>query len=137
MAAKLGGQDDAPIAEINIVPFVDIILVVLIIFMVTTPFIVKPSININLPNAVSGEKTTPSQLNIIIGADGKTLVNGNPTSEESLSAIAKEILAKSPEVQAIISADKDIPHGQVIRIIDLVKSVGIIKFAISIDKKTN
>ena len=51
MAAKMGGDNDEPISEINIVPFVDIILVVLIIFMITTPFIVKPSINFNLPKA--------------------------------------------------------------------------------------
>lgn len=135
MAAKISGDDDAPIAEINIVPFVDIILVVLIIFMVTTPFIIKPSININLPKAASGSDTAPSQLNIAIGASGETLLNGKPTNDEALSAFAKTSLAENPQVQAIISADKDVPHGRVISVIDIVKSAGIAKFAISIDKK--
>ena len=71
MAANLGDNNDEPIAEINIVPFVDIILVVLIIFMVTTPFIMKPSINIHLPKAASGSDTTPSQLTITIGSGGR------------------------------------------------------------------
>ncbi len=135
MAGKIGGDEDAPIAEINIVPFVDIILVVLIIFMVTTPFIIKPSININLPKAASGADTAPSQLNIAIGSGGETLLNGKPTNDEALSAFAKTSLSENPQVQAVISADKEVAHGRVITVIDIVKSAGISKFAISIDKK--
>ena len=135
MSAKLGGNDDEPIAEINIVPFVDIILVVLIIFMVTTPFIMKPSISINLPKAASGEDTAPSELNISIGANGETLLNGKPVNDDELSTTAKNNLAANKNTQAIISADKDVAHGRVISIIDIVKSAGITRFAISIDKK--
>lgn len=135
MGAKLGGDDDAPIAEINIVPFVDIILVVLIIFMVTTPFIMKPSININLPKAASGDETVPSQLNFSIAPSGEVFLNGKAITEEEISTQATESLTKNPTIQAIISADKDVPHGKVIKVIDLVKSAGITKFAITIDKK--
>lgn len=135
MAAKIGGDNDEPISEINIVPFVDIILVVLIIFMITTPFILKPSININLPKAASGEETIPSELSISVAADGQTLLNGKPVTDEEISSFARTALGKSTDVQAIISADKDVPHGRVITVIDLVKSAGITKFAITIDKK--
>ncbi|OFZ10858.1 MAG: biopolymer transporter ExbD [Bdellovibrionales bacterium RBG_16_40_8] len=135
MASKLAGDHDEPMAEINIVPFVDIILVVLIIFMITTPFIVKPSININLPKAASGQDTTPSQLTITITADGRSLLNGKDATDDDISSFAKGAVADKPETQAIISADKDVPHGRVITIIDLVKSAGISKFAITIDKK--
>ena len=55
MAAKLGGDDDEGIVDINITPFVDIILVVLIIFMVTATYIVEESIKVNLPEAATGE----------------------------------------------------------------------------------
>ena len=133
MAAKIGG-DDEPIAEINIVPFVDIILVVLIIFMVTTPVLMKPSINVNLPKAASGDDTTPSQLNISIGSGGETLLNGKAATDEEIGAYATEAAAGNPDVQAIISADKEVPHGRVVSVIDVIKSVGIKKFAISIDK---
>ena len=47
MGAKLGGDDDAPIVDINVTPLVDIVLVLLIIFMVTATYIVKPSIKVN------------------------------------------------------------------------------------------
>jgi biopolymer transport protein ExbD len=135
MASKIGGDSDEPIAEINIVPFVDIILVVLIIFMITTPFIVKPSININLPKAASGEETVPSEITVSITADGTSLLNGQPANDEQITAFAIESMGKRPDTQAIISADKDVPHGRVIGILDLIKSAGITKFAITIDKK--
>jgi biopolymer transport protein ExbD len=135
MAGKISGDDDSPIADINIVPFVDIILVVLIIFMITTPFIVKPSININLPKAASGEDTTPSQLTISITADGRALLNGTESTDDAITEFAKKSVSSKPDMQAIISADRDVPHGRVITVIDLVKSAGITKFAITIDKK--
>jgi biopolymer transport protein ExbD len=135
MASKLSEDIDGPIAEINIVPFVDIILVVLIIFMVTTPLIMKPSINVNLPKAASGEESKPSALNITITAQGEFALNGKPASLEDINSFAKESSAQSPETQAIISADKDAAHGLVVSVIDAVKSGGVKKFAITIDKK--
>lgn len=135
MGLKSGGDNDEAISDINVVPLVDIILVVLIIFMVTAPMFLKPSINVNLPKAASGEKTTPSQLNITLTAEGKTLLNGIMAGDSQITTKAQEELQKNPEVQAVIAADTTVPHGSVVRLIDLVKSAGIKKFAISIDKK--
>ena len=134
MGMKAGGDLDDSISEINVVPLVDIILVVLIIFMVTAPMFLKPTINVNLPKAASGEQTTPSQLNISITADGKVSLNGVAADDEKVKAKAMEEAQKNPEVQAIIAADKDVAHGKVVGIIDIVKSAGVKKFAISIDK---
>lgn len=135
MAAKIGGEDDEPISDINIVPFVDIILVVLIIFMVTTPLIMQPSININLPKSGTGDDTTPSELTISITSDGALMLNGKASDETGINQYAQQLASKRPDVQAIISADKDVPHGRVVGIIDAVKSGGVKKFAITIDKK--
>src|SRR5271163_3618083 len=98
MASKITGDNDEPIADINIVPFVDIILVTLIIFMVTTPFIMKPSINVNLPKAGSGDDTTPSELSLTITADGHVSLNGKPTDEAAITAYSKDLAAKTPDV---------------------------------------
>ncbi len=135
MASNISGNDDDPISQINVTPFVDIILVVLIIFMVTTPIIMKPSINVNLPKAASGEQSSPSLLNISITAAGAVLLNGAPSDEVAIASYVKELIQTKPDAQALISADKDVPHGKVIGIIDTVKSSGVTKFAISIDKK--
>ena len=128
-------DDDEGFNEINIVPFVDIILVVLIIFMVTTPLIMNPSISVNLPKSGTGDDTAPSELSFTIRADGGLALNGKPSDEASINTYAQELAGKRPDVQAIISADKDVPHGRVVGIIDAVKSGGVKKFAITIDKK--
>ena len=99
MAAKLGGDNDSPIAEINIVPFVDIILVVLIIFMATATIITNPSIKINLPKAASGDETVPSQLNISIGASGETQLNGKTVTDEQITQMAQQALQENPQIQ--------------------------------------
>jgi biopolymer transport protein ExbD len=135
MAMKAGGDHDDAISEINVVPLVDIILVVLIIFMVTAPMFIKPTIKVNLPKAASGDSSTPSQLNIAITAEGRISLNGSPASDEVVRAKALEQVTKNPDVQAIISADRDTPHGKVVGVIDVVKAAGVKKFAISIDKK--
>lgn len=135
MAKKLAETDDA-ISDINVVPLVDIVLVVLIIFMVTAPMIMKPSISVNLPKTASGESTTQTQLSISLGTDGKAYLNGQVADDTTISNKSKEEFAKNPEIQAIISADKDVPHGRVMTIIDLVKLAGVKKFAFSIDKKS-
>lgn len=134
MAFKPDSGDDV-ISEINIVPMVDVILVVLIIFMVTAPMIMKPSININLPKAASGEATVPSKLNISISPDGKINLDGKTVDDTQVQAAALEEVKKNPDIQAIISADKDVPHGRVVSVLDIVKTAGVKKFAISIDKK--
>lgn len=134
MAFKSDSNDDV-LAEINVVPLVDVILVVLIIFMVTAPMIMKPSINVNLPKAGSGEATVPSKLNITIAKDGAITLDGKTADDQKLQAAAREEVKKNSEIQAIISADKDVPHGRVVSVLDLVKAVGVKKFAISIDKK--
>ncbi len=134
MAMKLDNGDDLQ-SEINVVPLVDIILVVLIIFMVTAPMIMKPSINVNLPKAASGEATVSSKLNITIAPDGSLNLDGKNVEDTEVQARAIEEFKKNPDVQAIISADKDVPHGRVVSVLDIVKGAGVKKFAISIDKK--
>lgn len=135
MAFNKAGDDNESIADINVVPLVDIILVVLIIFMVTAPLFMKPTINVNLPKAASGDKTAPSKLNIALTADGRINLNGTFVNEEAVRMKATNEVGKNADVQAIISADKDVPHGKVVGILDVVKSAGVKKFAISIDKK--
>ncbi len=134
MAMKSGSDYEESISDINVVPLVDIILVVLIIFMVTAPMIMKPSINVNLPKAASGDKSTPSQLSISIATGGALNLNGSKADETAIQNKAQEEVGKNPEVQAIIAADKDVPHGTVVHIIDVVKTAGVKKFAISIEK---
>ena len=133
MGAKFGGDDDL-IADINITPFVDIILVVLIIFMVTATTIANSSIKVNLPDAATGEATETISLGLTLTADGGLLLDGESVSTEQLNAAIKQAKAEADEVIALIAADRDVSHGRVVWLIDNVKSHGVAKFALNIDR---
>lgn len=133
MAAKTSSEDDV-ISDINIVPLVDIILVVLIIFMVTAPAMIKPSVAVQLPSAGSSDATAPSLLQIAIASDGSIFSSSQEVNEESLKRLAAGEFEKNPEVQAVIAADREVPHGKVIQVLDWVKSTGVKRFAVTTDR---
>lgn len=134
MGSSFAGDDDDVIASINITPFVDIILVVLIIFMVTATTIVKSSIKVQLPEAATGEATDSESLGLTLLADGRLLADADETDAEGLRRRLREARAGGREVVVLIAADKSVAHGRLVWLIDLVKSEGIGKFAINIDK---
>ena len=133
--ATVFDDDEEIISGINITPFVDIILVVLIIFMLATPVIMNPGIKVNLPQASSGESTTPSRLTISISKNGAVFLNGKVLPQDKIRQEIQKIVKENPNSQAILAADQDVPHGTVIRVLDQIRAAGIKKFAISIQKK--
>lgn len=137
MAGQMGGigGDDEPIAAINIVPLVDIILVVLIIFMVTAPLVLKPTIDINLPKASSGDSSPPTPLNIAITKDGAISLNGQSSTLADVTTYATKIAQEKPDTAAILQADRSVTLETLTAIIDVVKTAGIKKVAFSIEKK--
>ena len=142
MAGGASYEDDdsggGTIADINVTPLVDITLVLLIVFMITVPSIVNnPSIKVELPKAASGDDTLKSMLALTLTrqAEGgyKLYANGELTDEPKVRAFIPDMLAKNKDVQAIIAADKGIAYGDVVHIVDLVKTLGVKKFALNID----
>ncbi len=127
-------EDSEPIAEINIIPFVDIILVILIIFMVTAPFIIKTGFSLDLPQASSSGTVEQSKINVTISEDGRVLLNGEMFDLEEMKEQLKTKNIKVEETHVIISADKNVIHGKVIAVINAIKSVGLRKVAIATKK---
>src|SRR5512138_3697757 len=121
------------ITDINVTPLVDITLVLLIIFMVTTTYIVNPSIKVDLPKAASGSDQARTTLALTLTKDGQLYLNGERSDEATVARQIAADLPKNPDLQAIIAADKIVPHGSVVHIIDLVKRAGVRKFAINVD----
>jgi biopolymer transport protein ExbD len=131
---KVSGSDrNETMAEINVVPLVDIVLVILIIFMVSAPIFMKSSINVNLPKAASGKEGKPSQLNITINANGMMDLNGVNLTKEALAISIENEVKKNAEVNAVISADKAVPHGTVVEVLDTLQVKGVRKFAINVE----
>ncbi len=130
--------DDAIISDINVTPLVDIVLVLLIVFMITVPSIVNnPSIKVELPKAASGDDTLKSTLALTLQRlpEGgyQLYANGNKTDENALKTEIPGLLAKNKDLQTIIAADKGIAYGDVVHIVDLVKTLGVHKFALNTD----
>jgi biopolymer transport protein ExbD len=130
------GQEEMPaISEINVTPFVDVVLVLLVIFMVTAPMLVREQMNVNLPKASSGEKSAAKSVSIVIDKAGTVLLMEKPVPMESLGEEIKKLLAESPDAQAVISADEESRHGDVVKVMDILKGAGLTRFAIQIDRK--
>ncbi|HEY1556729.1 MAG TPA: biopolymer transporter ExbD [Kofleriaceae bacterium] len=123
------------IAEINVTPLVDIMLVLLIIFMLTAHLIEKQAIEIELPRASQSTTVQPTTLAVQIQRDGDVYLNGKRIGAVALhDAVAAEV-AKDPAhpPQVIVAGDKAVSHGRVVWVLDTLKSVGIVSFAIQID----
>jgi biopolymer transport protein ExbD len=133
MAGGSQSDPDAMITDINVTPLVDIILVLLIIFMLTANIILSPAIAVELPQAATGEGIEPTTLALTLTKTGVLYLNGQVTDEARLAAYLPELLASDPKTRAIIAADKEVSHGAVIHLIDLVRQKGVYKFALNID----
>jgi biopolymer transport protein ExbD len=124
-----GTQPRGGIIEgINVTPLVDIMLVLLVIFMVTTKLVDSPALPLDLPQASQSEQVQ-TVLAISITANGQLWVDGQVTSEEALKQKAQEALARDPELRAVIQADGSVPHRLVISVLDRLKESGLTRVA--------
>jgi biopolymer transport protein TolR len=121
------------IADINVTPLVDIMLVLLIIFMLTANLIAKQAIEIDLPHATQSTTLNPTTLAITLTREGALYLNGKPVTPAVLRQEVTAAVARDPKTQAIIAGDKSVSHGRVVWVLDVVKSLGITSFAIQID----
>jgi biopolymer transport protein ExbD len=127
-------DENALLASINITPFVDVVLVLLVIFMVTTPILMKDLLDIRLPQTKSSDGPHINTLGVVINKQEQILLNGTPISDSQLTEEIKKAVAENKETQAIISADIDLNYGKVVRLIDIIKSAGLERFALQIEK---
>jgi len=126
-------QDETLISSINVTPFVDVVLVLLVIFMVTAPIIAKDLIQVRLPKTESTDGKGLSSMGVAVNKEGQILLNGIPLSEEGLALETKRLLQENSLTQAIVAADIETPYGRVARVIDIIKSAGLEKFAIQVE----
>ncbi len=127
-------DDDAGLmSAINVTPFVDVVLVLLVIFMVTAPMMLKDSIRVQLPKTQTSDGASlPQSLGIAINRDGQILMDGVLVSEEELVSQVKQKLIADSKLQGMISADVEASYGKVARAIDLLKVAGLERFAIQV-----
>jgi biopolymer transport protein ExbD len=129
------GEDEGLLATINIIPFVDIVLVLLIIFMLTSIAIVRASMVVNLPKAATGGARVESTVNIVCNKDGALMLNGARATSDEIGRFVKRESQTNPKLQAVIAADKGVEYGKVVDLIDLVKRNGVSAFALDVERE--
>jgi biopolymer transport protein TolR len=122
-----GGDKDRLMSEINVTPFVDVMLVLLIIFMATAPMMVQ-GVNVDLPEAtmkpIASEK---EHLLITLDRSGKVYINNYNVAPESVGKKIEKILEGHPNQEVFLRADKNVPYGAVVKLMSEIKRAGIEK----------
>ena len=123
-------EDSNAITDINVTPFVDVVLVLLVVFIVTAKLIVARGVEIDKPKAATGGDVQ-STLRVSVNATGELFVNGDRyASDGAAVSRIKEIAATSSKPKAIIAGDRKTAYGGVMRAIDLVQQAGITAIAL-------
>ncbi|MCC7539663.1 MAG: biopolymer transporter ExbD [Deltaproteobacteria bacterium] len=131
MAGGTGGDDEELISAINVTPLVDVMLVLLIVLMLTASFIATRAIPVDLPRASSGESLQTTYA-ISLTRDGKIWLDAREVTEARLRQLIGAARRRDRDPRVVIAADREVSHGKVVRIIDLVRRLGVTKFAINI-----
>ncbi|MDL2291191.1 protein TolR [Desulfovibrio sp. OttesenSCG-928-F20] len=125
MGAATGRGGRGFVAEINVTPFVDVMLVLLIIFMVTAPMMTE-GLDVDLPQteAVAALPTDSDHVVLTIRKDGQIFLNEFVTSMDSLAQQLQSVV-KEPDRRLFLQADKDVPYGTVVAVMGRIKAAGI------------
>jgi biopolymer transport protein ExbD len=121
-------QDEEVMAEINITPFTDVLLVLLIIFMILAALVTPPGFEKELPNNNNSQPLTQKQHNdieILVNNRGVIFVDGQKTDEAGIYNVMLTERAKRGNKHVSITADAKAPYGIIIRILDAAKIAGL------------
>ncbi len=136
MAFSSKGTDEDIMAEINIVPLTDVMLVLLIIFMVATPLFVIESFKVDLPKAVTSSAEKQLLTNVTVTSGGEILVNGEKVEEPALVGSLKEELVKaSSNGTVLLKGDSEASHGKVVFVLDAAREAGAERLSIATQPK--
>ncbi|MCD6450843.1 MAG: biopolymer transporter ExbD [Acidobacteria bacterium] len=114
------------LSQINLTPLIDVALTLLIIFMITAPFMYR-GIDVNVPQTKSGKPTNEQRVMITITKEGRVFVNDQPVLISILPQRLKELAVVTENRPVFLRADKEVPYGKVMEVMDLLKEAGIEK----------
>lgn len=122
------------VSDINITPFTDVVLVLLIIFMITTPMLSQHQIKVDLPEAAeTTERSEDKIIEVSIDKDGFVYVDGTQFHNEYIEQAIKDQVKKHPDRPVVIKGDKEIKYDLVVAVMDKAKQAGVSKFGLAID----
>jgi len=121
-------------AEINIPPFTDVVLVLLIIFMIATPFIYQSSMNVQLPQASKSEETTRDMI-VTISSRGEIFLDNTKMDLTTLKTKLSSAVRSKPNTSVIINGDKNVRYDSVIQVMDILTQAGVKNPGLGIELK--
>jgi biopolymer transport protein ExbD len=124
-----GGTKKGPKSDINITPYIDILLVLLIIFMVITP-VRQMDLDVKVPqqnesDPAKPQAPDPSVIVVSVGESAQIAINQDPTDIGSLASKLQEIYSARANKNMFISASPKLPYGDVVKVIDIAKGAGV------------
>jgi biopolymer transport protein ExbD len=123
------------ISLIDPTPMTDMVFQVLLFFIISSSFIVEPGIKVNLPKSQTSEIQVRQKLVITIDKSQQIFVDNKPVSIEQLEDRIKLLLPFYQDKIVVIRADKEVPHGLVVKVMDISKTAGAQKLAIATEKE--
>jgi biopolymer transport protein ExbD len=116
---------------LELTPLVDVVLMLVIFFMLTTTFVVGTGIKVDLPQGRAVQQPRESDAVITMTKEGRLYYQDERVSLEKLRAALQQTLQQQPGIRLVIKADTQVQHGQVVEVMDMAKRVGIEKLAIA------
>ena len=132
MAARLdnGDSDDTELHEINVTPFIDVMLVLLIIFMVAAP-LSTVDIAVDLPVSTAKPQPRPDKpLFLTIRADLSLAIGNDPVARAQLGQVIDAVTESDRQKRIFLRADKTVPYGDVMAVMNLLRAAGYLKLAL-------
>jgi biopolymer transport protein ExbD len=124
---------DDLVTGVNITPIVDVALVLLIVFLVTSSLIVSRSIQVEVPRAATGAETAVGLLALVVASGGEIYVNGQPARLEDVPravAEARRRLEPGQKLTGFVSADVSAPYGRFAQVVDVLRQEGVVDIAL-------
>lgn len=129
--------EDEPMAEMNMIPLIDIALTLVIILMVTTVFIKHPGVSLKLPETVTREGAPENKKDtvIMVGADGKLFLDGQPKDPQAIRTHLTGIAKKNKDARVLVKGDRSVLYERVMDVMDLVRQAGLTRVVLPTDPK--
>jgi biopolymer transport protein ExbD len=121
-------------SEINITPFTDVILVLLIIFMITSPFLISGSFKVKLPESVNSDSEINRSAEVFLNEANEVYINDKKVTLEELPVYLQLEFFNKGNREVIVKADKNVLHGNFIKLLDALKQAGASKLLIATTK---
>jgi biopolymer transport protein TolR len=129
------GHIHGPITEINMTPFVDIVLVILIIFLLSATVMMPRTFSIALPKAEQADKLESVPIIVSLDREGKIAINGIRLGRDEEFDQVFTAQKQGKEPLAVIAADREVRHGRLIEVIDRLKGLKVQKIGIEVEQK--